>query len=164
MQYSDPIISKVIEIIKAKNGEIKHFYQSEPVRFAASELPCIAISKSNTDAAHFSNTQDQHSVGLTLTLIVDVRDEITTETDAQRLVAGVSKLYEIMEGRDSNFKLKDTSLLNILRTNTELGNNLRIQLEGAMRVNYGEALRRKNPELWTVEAQINFDCHFVQER
>ena len=167
MSYSDPIIQKIFTAIKAKNGEIKKYYESFPRKFGDSELPVVVISKVRTEVGAFSNGQDEHSVSLVLTLITSVRDSLSTANSETDTVAGVAKLYDLMEGRnESDYSLKTTSLLSILRNNLNLdvGNNLRIQLEGPMSIDYGEARRDENTELWTMEANIAFDCHFVQAR
>lgn len=169
--YSDPIIQKIFTAIKAKNGKIKGYYEAFPKQIGDSNLPVIVISKARTEVASFDQggaaSRDQHSISLVLTLITSVRSELSTSQSDTDTVAGVAKLYEIMEGRDEDdYELKDTSIISILRNNLNLdvGNNLRIQLEGPMSIDYGEARRDENPEQWTMEAQLAFDCHFVQRR
>jgi len=49
--YSDPIIQKIFTAIKAKNGEIKKYYEAFPLRIGDSELPAIVISKVRTEVA-----------------------------------------------------------------------------------------------------------------
>ena len=169
--YSDPIIQKIFTAIKAKNGEIKKYYEAFPLRICDSELPAIVISKVRTEVASFDQggaaSRDQQSISLVLTLITSVRSELSTANADSDTVAGVAKLYDLMEGRsESDYTLKTTSLLSILRNNLNLDieNNLRIQLEGSMAIDYGEASRDENGEQWTTEANIAFDCHFVQRR
>jgi len=169
--YSDPIIQKIFTAIKAKNGEIKKYYEAFPLRIGDSELPAIVISKVRTEVASFDQggaaSRDQQSISLVLTLITSVRSELSTANADSDTVAGVAKLYDLMEGRsESDYTLKTTSLLSILRNNLNLDveNNLRIQLEGSMAIDYGEAKRNENGEQWTTEANIAFDCHFVQRR
>lgn len=167
MLYSDPIIQKIFTVIQAKNGEIKKYYEAFPKMIADSEFPAIVISKVRTEVGSFSNAQDQHSISLALTLITSVRSGLSTANTQVDTVAGVERLYDLMEGRNNlDYSLKTTSLLSILRNNLNLdvGNNLRIQLEVPMTIDYGEARRDEKPELWTQEANIAFDCHFVQAR
>src|SRR4051812_15785565 len=105
--YSDPVIAKYIELFKANNGAIKVYYQGEPVRIAGSDLPCAMISKRETRAGTFSNAEDEHGIALSMTVIVDVRNDLSTEENQAAVNAGVSTPYEIMEGRNADYSLKD---------------------------------------------------------
>ena len=164
--YEDPIIKKYIELIRAKCGEIKYFYQGEPTRIPASNLPCVIIAKSTTLAGHSTNSEDGHDIGLSITVVTDIRSELSTSENDAHVVEGIAKLYELMEGRNANYTLKDTSILNILRTNllADGVNQVWTDLSQATRVAYGETLRNRNPEEWTIEARIEILAQFVQIR
>lgn len=166
MSYIDPIIKKYTDLIKAKNGTIKTYYQGEPLRIANSLLPCCIISKIATNAGPQSNVEDRHDVALRITVITDVRQDLSTEESNAKIVEGVSTLYDIMEGRDSAYILKDTSILDILRTNDAVdpANQLYTDIETLTRVDYGLTLRERAPEMWTVEARIDFTASFIQVR
>lgn len=163
MTYSDPILTKYIDTLKAANTDIKMYYQGEPFRIPASYLPAVFISKTDTNVASFTNAEDEHQIGLRLTLVTDVREELDNEKD---IVAGIARLYDIMEGRDSDYSLKTTSILHILRTNMNLdtANNLRTDLSTTTRIDYSETLNRRNNEAWFVEANISYIAHFLQTR
>ena len=164
--YRDPIIGAIIDRIKDNNGEIKRYYQGEPTQIGDSVLPCVIIAKRQTEVGKFTNSQDEHSIDLVLTVVSSIRRELTTEQDSEDIVKGVASLYDIVEGREATYALKSTAILGILRDNISLdiANNLRIQLEGVTRVDYGETLRNRKPEEWSIEAQIHFSCHFIQIR
>ena len=71
-----------------------------------------------------------------------------------------------MEGRETDYSLKSSSILDILRANpvVDASNNLRTDLGTSTRVDYGETLRGRAPELWSIEATVQFVAHFTQNR
>src|SRR4051794_2462031 len=164
--YEDPIIQKYIDLIKAKNGEIKTFYQGEPLRIANSLLPCCIISKTGTNVGPLNNADDAHQIGLRITIITDVRQDLSSEDSHAKIVEGVSSLYDVMEGRNADYTLKDTSILDILRSNVTVSaaRNLRTNLGSQTRVDYGTTLRDRAPEEWTIEARLDFMADFIQTR
>lgn len=164
--YSDSILEKYINIIKAANGEFKTFYQGDPVRIPNSCLPCVIVAKSQTQAAQTSSSEDEHSVGIVITVVTDIRAELSTGENDSKIAEGVSKLYDLVEGRNADYSLKATSLLDILRSNQllDVANNLRTDLSTPTRVDYGQTLRQRNPELWSVEARIEIVAQFIQTR
>lgn len=167
MSYQDPIISRYIELLKAHTGgTIKAWYQGEPVRLPNSELPCALVSKRETRVGAVSNAEDQHEIALSITIVADVRSDLTTESGAQSAVAGIATLYDIMEGRNADYTLKDTSILGILRSNIEVdaGSNLRTDLGSVTRVDYGATLRDRAQEQWSIEARVDCVAVFQQAR
>ena len=166
MNYNDPIIEKYISLIKGHTGSIKAYYQGEPVRIAASDYPIAMISKRETRVGALTNAEDQHEISLSLTLIADVRSNLSTESGPDNAVAGISVLYDIMEGRNADYTLKADSILGILRGNIELdpGLNLRTDLGSITRVDYGNTLRDRAQEQWSIEARVDFVATFQQTR
>ena len=164
--YADTIITKYIDLIKASTGEFKVFFQGEPIRIPASMLPCCIISKRETLVGPHTNAEDVHSVGLTLTVITDIRSELSTADASENTVAGIAKLYDMVEGRNADYTLKSTSILDILRSNplVDATYGLRTDLATITRVDYGQTLRDRAPEMWSIEAQVNFVAHFTQNR
>lgn len=166
MSYEDPIIKKYIELFKARMPAIKEWYQGDPLRIPASNLPVAMISKIQTSVGPFTNSQDEHGIEMQLTLITDIRSELSTQEDEKRVVAGVSRLYELMEARNDDFSLKTESFLGVLRGNilVDSANNLRTDLNTLTRIEYGETLRDRDAGVWSIEARIGFVAHFVQIR
>lgn len=164
--YKDPIIQKYIELIKAKNKDIRAYYEGDPVKIPASMLPCCIISKSQTRAGQVTNAEDGHEIGLNITIVTDIRQELSTDQSINAVAPGIAKLYEIVEGRDSNYALLGTSILGILRTNqlVDVAHNLRTDLQSLTRIDYGSTLRQRNPEMWSVEARIEIVVNFIQVR
>ena len=163
--YQDPIITKYTEMIKAAMpGVFKTFYQGDPIRVPKSSIPALIISKSQTRAAPTTNAEDEHEIGLVLSVIVDLRDEVT---DDQQLTPGVAQLYDILEGREeATYKLKTTSILNILRTNilVDAAYNLRTDLGSITNVNYGLTIGKRAQDTYAVEGQVEFIAQYTQLR
>lgn len=164
MIYTDPVIKKYFDLITSKTSEFKRMYQGDPIRVPVSLLPCIILSKSETRVGPFSNAQDEHGIQLVLTVITDIRAEISDENS---IAPGVAQLYDLIEGRDdTTLALKTNSLLHILRNNilVDATTGLRTDLNTITTVDYGMTQGKRQPEMWAIEAQITFNSHFVQNR
>jgi hypothetical protein len=167
MNYQDPVIAKYIELLKAHaGGAIREFYQGEPVRIPSSSFPCALISKRETRVGPVSNAADQHEMALSITVIADVRSDLSTESGAKNAVAGIAALYDLMEGRNADYTLKETSVLGILRSNLEVdaGLNLRTDLGSVTLVDYGTTLRDRAQEQWSIEARVDYVAVLQQAR
>jgi hypothetical protein len=164
--YQDPIIAAYIALIKVNTGAIKMFYQGEPVRIPSSNLPCAIITKRETRVGPHTNAEDEHGIGMSITVITDIRQDLSTEENIAEVVAGVASLYEIMEGRAADYTLKTDSLLSILRHNiaVDLANNLRTDLGSVTRVDYGQTFKDRPRQEWSIEARLDFICNFTQVR
>lgn len=163
--YKDPIIEKYIQLVKtAMPGVFKSFYQGDPIRVPKSSIPALIISKSQTRVAPHTNAEDAHDVGLILSVIVDLRDEIK---DDVQLTPGIGQLYDIIEGREeATYKLKTNSILNILRTNilVDATYNLRTDLASITNVNYGLTIGKRALDTYAVEGQVEFLATYTQLR
>jgi hypothetical protein len=162
--YTDPILNKYVDLIKANNGALKSYFYGDPIRIGASQLPACIISKTGTTAGPLSNAEDGHEIGLRITIITDVRSDLESDRASTEIVEGIATLYDLMEGRNADYTLKDTSILDILRSNTEVdvGSNLRTDLGSLTRVDYG--VTDREPGVWTVEARVDFVANFSQVR
>ncbi len=165
-KYVDPILKKYADLIAANTNVFKAVYYGEPTRIPASLFPCLILSKRETRVGNLSNAEDEHGIAITMTVIYDIRKELSTAEDDAKIVEGVAGLYDLVEGREADYTLKATSVLDILRSNVELdtANNLRTDLSTITRVDYGQTLRDRAPEQWSLEASIDFIAHFAQVR
>lgn len=165
--YKDPIIQKYFDLIKSKlgDGAFKQYYQGDPIVLPGKSLmPCLILAKAETRVGPLTNSDDEHSQRLLLTVVTDVRDEIN---DDDAITPGTAALYDIMEGRESDtLKLKTTSLLHIIRNNilVDAALNLRTDLASVTRVDYGMTVGKRAKDAWAVEGQIEFVCNFNQVR
>lgn len=165
-QYQDPIIAKYIELMQPKLPMIKAWFQGDPLRVPSSELPCAMISKAETRVGPFTNAEDEHGIEMQITVVTDLRQELSTDEADRKVIAGVSKLYDIIEGRQADYTLKDDSMLGVLRQNivVNAARNLRTDLDTITRVEYGETLRDRDAGVWSIEARLLFVAHFTQLR
>jgi hypothetical protein len=162
--YEDPVIKKYLDTIKGIIGDtIKTYYIEDPIRIPSSNLPALIISSSETRVAKSTNIEDEHGMSFILTVITDIRQDIQ---DDKSVAGSKRKLKDIIEGRDSNYKLKTNSILHILRTNINLdvAKNLRTDLTTVTRVDYGITVGKRQPEAWGIEAQVEFVAEFIQLR
>jgi hypothetical protein len=166
MNYSDPVIAKYIELLKTNTGLINQYFQGEPIRVPSVDFPYAMISKRETRVGPLNNSDDEHGIAMSITIVADIRKDLSTEESAGAVNAGVASLYEIVEGRNADYTLKDNSVLAILRGNTLVDSTygLRTDLGTQTRVDYGLTLRNRAPEEWSIEARVDFVAHFTQMR
>jgi hypothetical protein len=164
--YSDPVITKYIDLVKAHTGAYKIIYQGDPTKIPNSLLPCLIVSRSQTRADNISNAQDEHKMSLVFTVVANIRGDLSTSDDSAEITKGVSTLYNLVEGRNSDLTLTDTSLLGILRSHELVDANLglRTDLDSPTLIDYGETLRSRSPELWSIEARLEIVAEFIQTR
>lgn len=160
--YLDPVLEKYKALIKANSPAFRMFYQGDPKAIPVSGMPAIILEHEETRAGATTNVEDQHDMQIRLTAIVDVRRELHEPSDG--VVPGYATLYDLVEGRNSDFSLKSTSLLDILRSNILIDSvyNLVTDIGTTTRVSYTEGQRGEN--LWTVEAVLTFTCSAIQMR
>lgn len=164
--YKDPIIKKYMELIEGIVGVgfFKKMYYGDPIRIPISNLPALIISKDETRLDPITNTEDQHLMALTLTVVTDIRSDIN---DDKAIAPGTSSLYNIIEGREeSTLKLKTKSILHILRNNldVDVSLGLRTDLGSITRADYGMTVGKRELESWSIEAQVEFIAQFTQIR
>lgn len=164
--YNDPILRKYAELIRAEMPQFLMVYQGEPLRIPKSNVPCLILSKRETRVGPLTNSEDEHGVAITLSVVVDVRNDLSTEINDAEIVEGVNTLYDLVEGRNADYSLKDNCVLDVLRSNSlvDAANNLRTDLNTITRVDYGRTFRDRAPEEWWIEARIEFVAHFSQVR
>lgn len=159
--YQDPIIAKYRQLIEDHSSVFRAIYQGDPIVIPQTMLPALIIAKADTQVSHFTNQEDQHAVRMVLTVVTDLRSEISSDNT---LVAGIAKLYEVIEGRNEDFTLKDGSILSILRTYREVDpdHDLRTDIGTISVSSFGPVLGNRDKESYSVEAQVTFTAHFIQ--
>jgi len=164
MLYKDPIIEKIFSNVRAVLNEevIKTIFYGDPLFIAKDDLPCLIGSKDVTEVDDASNAEDYHRMTIVLTLVVDIRQFF--DDTPKNIHVGFQRLYDMMEGRNSNYTLKSTSLIDIMRKNHDLGNNANLDLEVPMRVDYGFTVGKRGENVWAQEANMSFSVYFTQLR
>lgn len=163
-QYIDPILKKYADLITEHTGAIKKFYYGDPIRIGASEMPVCVLQKIDTSIGTHTNLQDRHSIRIMLTIITDIRKDISDEA---AIVPGISSLYNLIEGRDPNtYELRADSILGILRNHVELdvAHNLRTDLETETSTDYGMTHGKRQEGSWSIEGVITLTANFIQLR
>jgi len=162
-KYEDTILDKLQTLIDASDGDaITTFYKGDPLMMPKSDLPALLLIKDNTEIGDSSNAEDYHRMNIVITLVVDIRDYVL-DTPVN-VHAGDQKLYDIFEGRNADFTLKSTSIIDILRSNEELGNNAHIDLSVPMNVSYGFTVGKRGQKSWSQEANLSISVYFTQLR
>lgn len=161
--YKDSIVQKYLDLIKDNRNDIKKFFNGIVTKVAMSECPCIMIGIDNVEVSDFSNVEDEHRVNLTLTLVTDIRKNFE---DTVRIDSGISRVVEMLVGRQNNYQLEENSILNIIRNNINIDttNNLRTDIGTITAVTPKEVAIGRIPDYWSAEGSIRFQAHFIQER
>lgn len=160
--YKDPVLAKYGSLIDATK-RFKRIFYGDPIRIAASELPAIVLAKVDTVAGKFTNAEDIHQMRISFTVVTDVRDTISED---KTMVRGVNELYNLVEGRLSNYQLRTDSLLYILRHNeiVDAANNLRTDLSTMSKVDYGMTMGKRQEGAWSIEGTLEITTSFTQVR
>lgn len=161
-EYKDPVLMKYGTLIDASK-RFKRIFYGDPIRIASSELPAIVLAKVDTMAGKLTNSEDTHEMRISFTVITDVRDSISED---KTMVRGVNELYNLMEGRQSNYQLKTDSLLYILRHNeiVDVANNLRTDLSSMSKIDYGMTMGKRQEGAWSIEGTLEVTTSFTQVR
>lgn len=163
--YKDPVISAYIALIKQYTGTtIKRFYQGDPIRVPVSAMPAMIISKRMTETRSTTNAEDFHKVTLVITVISDIRQDISMDS---ALVPGMATLYDIMEGRDpTTLKLKTSSLLSIIRHNVDVNAQLQLftDVDTPTKIDYALTLGKRGEDSFGIEATLTTVCTCIQVR
>lgn len=161
--YIDPILKKYADIITAGNKEIKRVYFGDPVRIGSSELPALILAKVDTRVSNHTNAEDRHDIRISISVVTDIRDTIS---DDRQIVPGVNSLYNLMEGRESDYTLKTDSILYLIRHNAEIdiANNLRTDIDSLTQVGYGMTMGKRGETSWSIEGTIELLASFTQIR
>lgn len=158
----DPIIEKYFDLIKKNTQVFKAYYYGDPVRIPVSNMPAICGSRRMTTTTWGDSARDEHSMTLVFTIITDIRKDFS---DDVTLVPGWNTIFDIVEGRDpSTLLLKSQSLLNIIRHNTLIANEVWTDMKTATKVDYGLVANKRQPGSWSIEAAITTTCTLVQLR
>jgi hypothetical protein len=161
-QLVDPIIKLYFDLIAKNTNAFKAFYYGDPIRIPASSLPAICCSRRMTGAKPEDSANDQHDMQLVFTVITDIRSDFSDDVTK---VPGWAQLYDIVEGRDpATLLLKTTSLLNILRHNRDVANNVWTDMATPTRVDYGLVANKRQPGNWSIEAALTTTVSLVQLR
>lgn len=154
--YRDPIIEKVLEALN-DNGpsRLKGNYVNGDVLVPGRlSLPLCYVARDTTRVAPASSQEDQHTINMVATVIFSATEGWR---DAYDNVAATPELYDLCEGRNTDYSLKSDTLLYVLGNRQQLDAKLWISPPGSdILVNYGLGVERRGPGMFSVEATIRF--------
>jgi hypothetical protein len=163
--YQDPVINAYIEMIKKYTGNtIKKFYQGDPIRIPVSNMPAIIVAKRQTMTSYATNAEDSHKVTLVITVVADIRNDISQDT---ALVPGMGALYDLMEGRDpTTLQLKPSSLLSIIRHNVDVNQQFQLftDVDTPTKIDYSMTLGKRGEDMFGLEGSLTTVCTCIQLR
>lgn len=151
----DPVIETVMDFLNANGpSELEgKWYHGEVLLPAEGEIPLGYITKTETEITPADNMEDDHLIDMQATIILDFTDDLN---NSYEMVAGMAKLYDWMEGRDEEYRLKTTSILYHLRTSQQIKPKFWIGVGSTTRVRYGLGIQRRGPGIFSVEATVYF--------
>lgn len=146
--YPDPVDSILHELQQTFTDKFRVYYDGDPdENVAESNLPMIAVYKTEADYGITATSTDRITSNLTIRLIINKKDYIGSSTDADM---AARELKRLCEGRDaSNGQYIPQSLMGVFRTKLTLGDSV---INNNARIGYAEVLR--SDELTTAEAFI----------
>ncbi len=105
-------------------------------------------------------------MALRLTVIVDVRNDLSTQESIPQVTGGLSTLYDIIEGMNADLTLKDTSLLYILRHNilVDATHGLRTDLSSITEAEFGITALGQGENIYRIEGHVDFVAGLHQVR
>jgi len=166
--YQDPILKLIFDAIDANDGgAIQSYHYGDPVLLPKSELPALIGQADTVNVQDYTNAEDAHVMRYVLTLVTDIRDFFNDpdNDETTNIHYGYQIAQKIMEERDaSTYALKATSIVDILRSNAQLANNVQLDTENAMTISYGFTQGLRGENTWAWEADISFNVFFTQER
>lgn len=161
--YKDPIVQTIIDLLEA-NGptELRGRYINGDVLLPnKTELPICYVAKDTTQAQPADNMEDEHLIAMFATVILDLTQDLN---ESYEMVAGTPKLYDMCEGRNDDFSLREDTVLYQLRNSQQLAPKLWIGVGTPVIVGYGVGIQRRGPGTFSVEAVIRFNVRLHTPR
>jgi len=151
MNYTDPILKKIRDLIKNNNNKIKTYYYGDPDSIPTQSLPACILSVDSIDIDTETSYEDRQHINLSITVEVDLRSDWNKNPES---TAGYSTLYELVNGRSSDYSFNSDALLNILRHNQQVDSDLTIDLDSPLTVEFPKSLKQRGNDLFTIQAVI----------
>lgn len=164
VEYRDPILKTLIDMLEAEGPDelVKHYIYGDTLAPARSALPVVSVARDSTVLSSDGTMQDKHVTAIVMAVIADYSADLNTSFDLTR---GTNKLYELIEARDENLRLKVGTLAYALRKNQKLADNLFISIndEGLI-VDYGLGIEKRGDNIFSVEGILRFNIEVTQQK
>ena len=160
--YSDPILQKIIDLLKnnMKKGYVKTWYQGDILLVPKTMLPAVSVSIDENNIIADSNLWDKSVIPIVISILVDHTDAAGLQNFD--LSAGQLKLYEMTAGRIAASKdpletldFMEGTMAHILldRSKQDLGNGVYLNIENnTFGFDYGIGVERRGAGIFSVEA------------
>lgn len=163
-EYRDSIVKKLIDMLEADGPSelVNKYIYGDVLAPPKSELPIVSIAKDGLQIVSDGTMQDRHVLSIVMAVIVDWTADLNTSFDLTR---GTNKLYELFEGRDSEYRIKANTLSYALRKNQKLDNNLFISVnDNGLNVDYGLGIEKRGSNIFSVEGIARFNLELTQKK
>lgn len=161
-EYIDPVLKKIADKLELEGPvELRGKYRYGDVLVPPKkELPMCTISKDTTIVTKVSNMEDDNLIAVVLNVIYDWTMDLNKSFD---LYAGSTSLYNIMEGRNDDYTLKDNTILKVLRKYQQIDTNMWLAVgpNENIRISYGLGIERRGQNIFSVEAEIRFNARVI---
>lgn len=163
-EYRDPILKALIDMLEAEGPSelVNHYIYGDTLAPAKSALPVVSVARDGTRILSDGTMQDRHVTAIVMAVIVDYTVDLNTSFDLSR---GTSQLYELIEARDEERRLKPKTLAYALRDNQKLGNNLFISVnDDGLLIDYGLGVEKRGSNIFSVEGILRFNVESTQKK
>lgn len=141
------IIIQIESLLREKfRSRVKTFFIGNPSLLSESSLPCIAIEPTSTAIDIADTGRDRLDCTFDIILIANAKHEISGKIGQ---TVGTTFLIDLMEGVDDN-ALKQDTILNVIRSNLALDQNLNIANEATITYEF----LARSEQLFTREARL----------
>ena len=163
-EYRDPILKALIDMFEADGPQslVGHYIYGDTLAPAKSALPVISVARDGTRILSDGSMQDRHVTSIVMAVIVDYTTDLNTSFDLSK---GTTQLYEFIEARDENRRIKHNTFAYALRKNQKLGDNLFISInDDGLLIDYGLGIEKRGDNIFSVEGIIRFNVESTQEK
>lgn len=163
-EYRDPILKALIDMLEA-DGPVElrgHYIYGDTLAPPKSALPIVSVARDGTTIISDGTMQDRHVTAITMAVIVDYTTDLNTSFD---LVRGTTRLYDYIEARDDEYRVKENTISYALRKNQKLANNLFISInDNGLLVDYGLGIEKRGANIFSVEGILRFNIESTQPK
>lgn len=139
-----------------------HYIYGDTLAPPKSALPIVSVARDGTTIISDGTMQDRHVTAITMAVIVDYTTDLNTSFD---LVRGTTRLYDYIEARDDEYRVKEKTISYALRKNQKLANNLFISInDNGLLVDYGLGIEKRGANIFSVEGILRFNIESTQPK
>lgn len=164
MSYKDPIITALIGHFNAEGPtSLKNrYYYGDPLQVASeSALPAVFISKDTTSISGASLAETERSQKYVINVVYNLKRDFGK---AFNDISAANSIYDLIEGCNEDFTLKNTCLAAILLKHQQLDSQLWINLSDPLEMDYGTTIEKRGQGIFTAEGILRLTVVHHQVR